>query len=61
MSSPKGSTINEAWHRADAMPPNAKFEPRAYWHMEQEKLCACRPIPAKLAEEMKRRGLSMPE
>ena len=49
--------INAEWHRAHLMPPNAKFEARAAWHLDHVKHCGCRAIPAKLAEQMRDRGM----
>ena len=49
--------INAEWHTSHRMPPNATFEARAAWHLEHVKQCDCRPIPAKLAEQMRERGL----
>jgi len=48
--------INAEWHRAHKMPPNAAFEVRAAWHVEHARECGCRPVPAKLAEEMREHG-----
>ena len=39
------------------MPANATFEQRVKWHLAHKINCSCRPIPAKLAEEMKKRGI----
>lgn len=49
--------INKEWHEANRMPKNANFEQRVKWHLEHQKHCSCRPIPAKLAEEMERKGV----
>jgi hypothetical protein len=50
--------INAGWHARNRMPKNPTFEQRVAWHREHAKACACRPIPKKLAEEMRRRGLA---
>jgi hypothetical protein len=57
MKARKDSRINEQWHRANPMPPNAKINQRVEWHLAHQKNCACRPVPAKLAELMKSKGL----
>ncbi len=49
--------INAEWHLAHRMPQNATFEARAAWHLDHAEHCGCRPIPAKLAEQMRERGL----
>ncbi len=53
----KESKINREWHHAHRMPVNATMEQRLEWHLEHVKYCGCRPIPAKIAEEMKKRGM----
>jgi hypothetical protein len=49
--------INAQWHREHRMPAHPSFEERARWHLEHREVCGCRPIPEKLAEEMRERGL----
>ena len=41
--------INAAWHKAHRMPRNATESERLRWHVEHEKQCGCRPMPARLA------------
>ncbi|MFT3704424.1 MAG: hypothetical protein QM802_18795 [Agriterribacter sp.] len=53
----KTSSINREWHEKNRMPTNTNFEQRVKWHLEHQKNCSCRPIPAKLAEEMKKKGI----
>lgn len=54
--------INKEWHEKNQMPKNATFEQRLQWHLEHLKHCACRrELPKKLAEEMKKRGIAIPE
>lgn len=54
--------INKAWHEKNKMPKNATFEQRLQWHQEHLKHCTCRrELPKKLAEEMKKRGIAIPE
>lgn len=44
------------------MPKNASFEQRVQWHTEHLKHCSCRSsLPKKLVEEMKKRGIPVPE
>jgi hypothetical protein len=50
--------INAAWHAEHKMPKNPSFEERVAWHLAHQKNCSCRPISAKLAEEMKQRGIA---
>ena len=49
--------LNKEWHLQNRMPKNAAFEQRVKWHVEHQKNCLCRPIPIKLLEEMKRKGI----
>jgi hypothetical protein len=49
--------LNKSWHEKNHMPKNARFEQRVQWHLAHQKHCACRPIPKKLLEEMKKKGL----
>ena len=51
---------NAAWHRAHRMPPNATLDQRIAWHLEHAANCGCREIPARLREEMTRRGITVP-
>jgi hypothetical protein len=36
------------------MPRNAPVDQRIQWHIEHAKHCACRPIPPKIREEMRK-------
>ncbi|HJW97098.1 MAG TPA: hypothetical protein VJ485_02960 [archaeon] len=49
--------INAKWHLKNPMPKNPSFEQRVKWHKEHAKECACRPIPEKLKEEMRKKGI----
>ena len=51
------SKLNKEWHEKNKMPKNPSFEQRVVWHLAHQKNCTCRPIPEKLAEEMKKRGI----
>lgn len=50
--------MNKAWHDKHPMPKNPTIEQRIEWHLAHQKNCACREIPAKLLEEMKKRGIN---
>jgi hypothetical protein len=50
--------LNKEWHLDNPMPVRPTMEQRIKWHVEHVKHCECRPIPAKLAEEMKKRGMT---
>ncbi|MDX1940891.1 MAG: hypothetical protein SFU99_10100 [Saprospiraceae bacterium] len=51
--------INKTWHEQNVMPKNPSFEQRVKWHLEHIKHCACRPIPKKLLEQMKQKGIQI--
>jgi hypothetical protein len=53
----KPAKLNNSWHDKHRMPPNATLAQRIRWHLAHRKHCGCRPIPAKLAELMKARGM----
>jgi hypothetical protein len=54
--------INKEWHEKNKMPKNATFEQRVKWHLEHLKNCSCRTeIPSKLAEEMRKRKIPLPD
>jgi hypothetical protein len=38
------------------MPKNPTIHDRIAWHIEHQKQCACRPIPARLIEEIRARS-----
>jgi hypothetical protein len=40
------------------MPERATLEQRIAWHREHSLHCACRPFPAKLLAELKKRRLA---
>jgi hypothetical protein len=52
--------LNRDWHQSHKMPSRATLEQRLQWHWEHAKNCRCRPIPVKIAEEMKKRGQPLP-
>ena len=51
------SNLNRGWHESHRMPRNATFAQRVEWHLEHREACGCRPIPEKLAAQMRERGL----
>lgn len=46
--------MNSSWHKLHVLPRGASLEERIAWHREHQKRCACRPIPPKLLEAMRR-------
>jgi hypothetical protein len=40
--------INAAWHKTHRMPRSATDSERLRWHLEHQKHCGCRPVPARL-------------
>jgi DNA-3-methyladenine glycosylase I len=42
-------TVNARWHLAHAMPRSASDRERLRWHLQHQKHCGCRPMPAKVA------------
>jgi uncharacterized protein YdhG (YjbR/CyaY superfamily) len=46
--------MNAEWHKAHVLPAGASLEQRIAWHREHQKRCACRPIPPKLLDQMRR-------
>jgi len=44
--------MNVKWHEQHVMPKRASLEQRIEWHREHQAECACRPIPARLLEQM---------
>jgi len=53
--------LNKQWHEKNKMPKNASFDERVKWHLEHQKNCSCAPIPKKLLEEMKNKGIIINE
>ncbi|MCW3092303.1 MAG: hypothetical protein JWP81_3372 [Ferruginibacter sp.] len=51
--------LNKEWHLANVMPKNATLEQRIAWHLEHKKHCACRDIPQKLQDAMKKKGIKI--
>ena len=48
--------MNAPWHDAHPMPARATLDERVAWHVAHAKACRCRPMPATVAAELKRRG-----
>jgi uncharacterized protein YdhG (YjbR/CyaY superfamily) len=46
--------MNAEWHKTHILPRGASLEQRLAWHREHQKRCACRPIPPKLLDQMRR-------
>jgi uncharacterized protein YdhG (YjbR/CyaY superfamily) len=46
--------MNAEWHKKHALPKGASLEERISWHREHQERCACRPIPPKLLDQMRR-------
>ncbi|MBX9784239.1 MAG: hypothetical protein K2X48_13195 [Chitinophagaceae bacterium] len=47
--------LNKEWHLHHRMPKNTTLEQRIQWHLEHKQNCACRDIPQKLKEEIRKR------
>jgi len=50
--------MNAEWHRAHVLGRKASMDDRALWHVEHAKMCACRPIPQSVQDEIRRRGVA---
>jgi hypothetical protein len=48
--------LNAAWHTSHPMPARATLAQRVDWHVAHAKVCGCRPMPATVVAELKRRG-----
>jgi uncharacterized protein YdhG (YjbR/CyaY superfamily) len=46
--------MNAEWHKRHVLSKAASLEERVAWHREHQKRCACRPIPPKLLDQMRR-------
>ena len=46
--------MNSDWHKKHVLPKAASLDERIAWHREHRKRCACRPIPQKLLDAMRR-------
>ena len=50
--------MNVEWHRDNRMPKNASTRQRLAWHLEHQRFCQCRPIPARLKQLAARSSVS---
>lgn len=50
------SKLNAEWHRTHRMPTRPTLEQRLEWHLEHQKHCGCREMPASIRAELARRG-----
>jgi hypothetical protein len=55
------SKINKEWHESHKMPEKPSIDERITWHLDHVKHCKCRPIPEKLLEEIRKRGIAIPK
>ena len=46
--------MNAEWHAAHPMPHHVSYEQRVAWHLEHQRHCGCRPLPAGVAEHVAR-------
>jgi hypothetical protein len=44
--------VNTDWHARHRLAKNAALEARIAWHLEHQKRCACRPIPASVQKAL---------
>jgi hypothetical protein len=44
--------LNKHWHQANPMPKKPALEQRVQWHLEHERQCGCRPMPAGLRAQI---------
>jgi hypothetical protein len=56
----RGGVVNARWHASHVMPRPATLEARVNWHVAHAWHCGCRAVPATVAAELTRRGLSVP-
>jgi len=54
------SRLNRDWHARNRMPENANLEQRIDWHLAHAQHCACRPVPERIREVLRSRGLGVP-
>ena len=50
--------LNRQWHGQHQLGNRTSLDERVRWHFEHVKVCSCRPIPARVLEEIERRGIS---
>lgn len=54
-------TINRDWHLANKMPKNPTMDQRIEWHLAHARNCTCRKLDGKILEEIRRRGIEVPD
>jgi hypothetical protein len=52
--------MNAKWHEQHKLPRGASVEQRMEWHREHQQQCGCRPIPARLLEQMQEQEVKPP-
>jgi hypothetical protein len=50
--------MNAEWHRAHVLGQHASLEQRIAWHEEHARECACRAMPASIAQAIATREAS---
>ncbi|MFA6467047.1 MAG: hypothetical protein WCV71_04265 [Patescibacteria group bacterium] len=48
------SKLNATWHLKHKMPKNPSLDQKVDWHLAHAKNCQCRPLGAKILEEIKK-------
>jgi hypothetical protein len=46
--------MNKQWHAKNPMPKHPSKNERVSWHVAHAKMCACRPVPESIVEEVKK-------
>ena len=49
----EGRRMNAEWHAAHPMPHHVSYEERVAWHLEHQRHCGCRPLPAGVADQFR--------
>jgi hypothetical protein len=52
--------MNVKWHEQHVLPRRASLEERMTWHRAHQEQCGCRPIPARLREQMREAAQAAP-
>src|SRR5262245_36094688 len=52
--------MNAKWHAQHKLPRGAALEQRIEWHRAHQQQCGCRPIPARLLEQMQAHDVKPP-
>ena len=48
--------LNRQWHEAHVLGQRASLDERVEWHLEDARESGCRPIPARVREQVERRS-----